>query len=119
MITRKHWRPYPGYVPGQYINAKNGIIIGRNVRLGPAIKLISANHNSLDYDEHLKAEPICIGDNCWLGANVVILPAVVLQEHIIVAAGAVVTKSFPKNCIIAGVPAKIIKKIPPYIGDIF
>lgn len=113
-IVRKHWRPYPGYMPGQYIQAKNGIIIGRNVRLGPGVKLISANHSLENYDVHEPCGPIEIGDNCWLGANVVVLPGVALGEHVVVAAGAVVTRSFPKNCLIGGVPARIIRQLGEY-----
>ncbi len=117
-ILLRHWRPYPGYLPGQYFQAMNGIEIGRNVRIGPSVKVISASHNLLDYDKHDDATPIIIGDNCWLAANAVILPGVELGEHTIVAAGAVVNKSFPEgNCILGGVPAKIIKKIKTYQGN--
>lgn len=117
-IKREFWRPYPGYLSGQYFQAKNGIVIGKNVRLGPGVKVISASHNVDNYDLHDKAKPIIIGDNCWLAANVVVLPGVELGNHIVVAAGAVVNKSFPEgNCVIGGVPAKIIKKLGPYLGD--
>lgn len=111
---RKHWRPYPGYMPGQYIQAKNGIVIGRNVRLGPGVKLISANHDLLDYDVHVESTPIEIGDNCWLGADVIIMPGVKLGSHVVVAAGAVVTRSVPDNCLVAGVPATLRKHLSPY-----
>lgn len=115
-IERKYWRPYPGYMPGQYIQAINGISIGRNVRMGPGVKLISASHNLNDFSKHDPAEPITIGDNCWISANAIILPGVKLGEHVVVAAGAVVTKSFPDNCLIGGVPAKIIKELNLYRG---
>ena len=49
--------------------------------------------------------------NVWLGAGAKILPGVTVGENSIVAAGAVVTKSVPKNSVVAGVPAKIIKKV--------
>lgn len=117
-IERKYWRPYPGYMPGQYIQAINGIIIGENVRFGPAVKLISANHNLNDFSRHDHADPIIIGDNCWISANAVILPGVKLGNHVVVAAGAVVTKSFPDNCLIGGVPAKIIKELEAYQGKL-
>ena len=50
-----------------------------------------------------------IGSNCWIGAKATILDGVHIGDGCIVAAGAVVTKSFPDNVIIGGVPAKIIK----------
>jgi acetyltransferase-like isoleucine patch superfamily enzyme len=54
-------------------------------------------------------EPIVIGNDCWIGTRVIILPGVHLGNKCIVAAGAVVTRSFPDNCIIGGVPAKLLK----------
>ncbi len=117
-IKLSYWRPYPGYLPGQYFQAKNGIEIGENVRIGPGVKVISASHNITNYDIHDSAAPIKIENDCWLAANVVILPGVHLKEHTIVAAGAVVNKSFDEgNCILGGVPAKIIKRIDKYNGD--
>ena len=117
-ISRKHWRPFPGFLPGSYIQAKNGIEIGRNVRLGPGIKIISASHSLSDYDIHDDSSPIVIGDNCWIAANAIILPGVRLGDHTVVAAGAVVNKSFETgNCVIGGVPAKKIKDIEKYTGN--
>ena len=108
----------PGFNIGQYIQASNGIVLGDRVRLGPGVKLISADHDILDFDQHVSKRPIEIESFCWLGANVVVLPGVHLAEHTIVAAGAVVTKSFPEgNCVIAGVPAKVVKKIDSYKGQ--
>lgn len=115
---RRRWKTStPGYMPAQYIQATNGIDIGYNVRMGPGVKLISADHDICDFDKHPKSEPIIIGDNCWLGADSILLSGVKLAEHTIVAAGAVVTKSFEDgNCVIAGVPAKMVKKIEKYRG---
>ncbi|NPA72271.1 MAG: hypothetical protein GXO35_05525, partial [Gammaproteobacteria bacterium] len=116
-IIRKGYRPWPGYMIGQYIQAINGIHIGYGVRIGPGVKLISANHNLNDYDIHDPAPPIELGDNCWLGANVVVLPGIRLGTHVVVAAGAVVTKSFEEdNILLAGVPARIIKRLGEYEG---
>ena len=109
--------PYPGYMPGTYIQARNGIIMGRNIRFGPGVKLISANHDLEDFNKHIAEDPVEIGDNCWLGADSVILPGVKLSSHIVVGAGSVVNKSFKeKDIAIAGVPAQKIKNIKPYIG---
>ena len=49
------------------------------------------------------------GDNCWIGAHAVINPGVSLGDNVVVASGAVVTKSFGNNVVIGGNPAKIIK----------
>jgi len=104
-----------GAMPGCYIQAINGIQVGKNTYVGPGTKMISANHNIYDFKKHDPSSPIIIGKNCWIGANAVILPGVVLGDHTIVAAGAVVTKSFLEgDCVIGGVPAKVIKKIGEY-----
>ena len=58
----------------------------------------------------LKTAPVKIGDNVWIGMNAVILKGVTIGENSVVAAGAVVTKSFPANTIVAGNPAVAVKK---------
>lgn len=94
-----------------YFSGINKIYIGDYTIFAPGVKVISANHNKKDYNKHDKTVgPIIIGKNCWLGANSIILPGVILGDNVIVAAGAVVTKSFPSNVIIGGNPAKIIKE---------
>jgi acetyltransferase-like isoleucine patch superfamily enzyme len=105
----------PGSAPGCYIDGRNGIEIGENVWIGPGVYIISQNHNKFDYTKYETTTPIKIGNNCWLSAKCIILPGVALGEHTIVAAGAVVTKSFPEgDQVLAGNPAKIVKKIEPY-----
>ena len=58
----------------------------------------------------LEARTVSIGKGCWIGEKVSIMPGVVLGNRCIVAANAVVTKSVPDYCMVAGMPAKIIKK---------
>ena len=87
------------------------------VRYGPNVHIISSNHNLLDFNIHVKVNPIKLKDNCWIGSGSIILPGVELGEHVIVAAGSVVTKSFPSNSIIGGVPAKLISSVDAYLGD--
>ncbi len=72
--------------------------------------IITQNHDPQNPNKHLPAKEVVIGDNCWIGMNAVILPGVHLGDHITVGAGAVVTHSFEGNCVIAGNPARIIKK---------
>ena len=106
---------YPGYAKGCYIDGRNGIIFGKNVITGPNVSIISQNHDSTDFNKYIKAKPIIIRKNSWLSSRCIILPEVELGEHTIVAAGAVVTKSFPEgNQVIGGNPAKVIKKIGDY-----
>jgi len=94
-----------------YIQGGNGVIIGDDTIFAPGVKIISANHDLKNFTVWIKEEPIRIGKSCWIGANAVILPGVELGDHVVVAAGSVVTKSFPPNCMIAGVPSKIIKEL--------
>jgi acetyltransferase-like isoleucine patch superfamily enzyme len=94
----------------QAINAK--IIIGKGTKIAPNVGIITTNHNFEDLEKPGIGKNIIIGDRCWIGMNSVILPGVQLGNHTIVGAGSVVTKSFPDgNCIIAGDPAKFIRKL--------
>lgn len=106
---------FPGLSMGCHIDGRNGIKFGKNVWVGPRVSIISMNHDPNNYHEYIKCGPIIIGDNCWLGANSILLPSVELGPHTVVAAGAVVTSSFPEgNQLLAGVPASVIKKLPTY-----
>lgn len=88
------------------------IKLGRGVWIARGCALITTNHDLLNPDIHSKPQSIEIGDGCWLGANAVVMPGVVLGPHVVVGANAVVTKSFPDGyCVIAGVPARKIKDI--------
>jgi len=107
----------PGRSLGCYLDGRNGIVIEENVLIGPNVSIISQNHSLTDYDDYIKGKPIKIGKNSILLTGCIILPEVELGEHTIVAAGAVVTKSFPsKNQVLAGNPAKVIKEIDDYFA---
>lgn len=99
---------------------KGEIWIGKGSYIAPNVGIITRNHDLYNLDEHQGAEDVVIGDKCWIGMNSVLLPGVVLGENIIVGAGSVVTKSFPEGyCVIAGVPAKVIKVLEkrPHINN--
>lgn len=90
------------------------VIIGKNCMISPNVAIYTATHpvdpvernNGTEY-----AKKVVIGDNCWLGGNSVILSGVTLGDNVVVGAGAVVTKSFGDNVVLAGNPAKVIKII--------
>ena len=83
-----------------------GTIFARNVCIR------TGNHDLLDRRKYHKADVI-IGRNCWLAHGVAVMPGVTLGNNVTVGANAVVTKSFPDNVVIAGVPAKIIRHLGP------
>lgn len=94
----------------QAIGAK--LVIGKRTIIAPGAGLITANHDINDLWGEVEGEDVIIGEDCWIGMNAVILPGVILGNHTIVGAGAVVPKSFPEGyCVLAGNPAKKIKDI--------
>lgn len=104
------YRTYQSFAVSRdcYIQGINGIEFGEGVLFGPGVKIISSNHDLYDYDRGKNDLPIRLGDKVWIGANAVILPGVELGESVVVGAGAVVTKSFPPNVTVVGVPARQI-----------
>lgn len=96
---------------GCYIQALNGIELDSSVFFSSGVKLISANHDTVDKSQHIKQNPIVIKKNVWLGVNVIVLPGVEIGENSSIGAGSVVTKSIPANAIAVGNPAKVIRYI--------
>ena len=90
------------------------ITIGNHVFIGPFCGFYTANH-PLQYAERNRgleqALPITIGDNCWLGANVSVLPGVSIGNGCVIAAGSVVTQNLPDNSLAMGVPAHVKRVI--------
>ena len=90
------------------------VSIGKNVLMGPDVKIFSRNHiyQSLAVpikDQGKISRPTVIGDDVWIGANVIIFPGVAVGDHVVIGAGAVVTKNVPDYAVIAGNPAQIVK----------
>lgn len=97
---------------GCYIQASEGVKIGRGTIWSFNVCIVSQGHDLHDFAKIPATEAISIGQNCWIGANVTILPGVQLGDKTIVGANSVVTQSFREgNMIVAGVPAKVIRKI--------
>lgn len=94
--------------------------IGDRVMIGPNTSIITVNHpiSLKGRRQHLaQGTPVTIGDDVWIGANCTILPGITIGNNVVVAAGAVVTKDVPDNCVVGGVPAKVIKEIENDIDD--
>jgi acetyltransferase-like isoleucine patch superfamily enzyme len=104
----------PGLAPGCYIFAKEDspILIGDYTFVAPNVGIAGFNHLPNDIYSYQSKGGVSIGKYCWLGMNSVVLPGVTLGDHTVVAAGAVVSKSFPEGaCILAGNPAIKVKNI--------
>ncbi len=88
--------------------------IGDRVMLGPGVHIYTACH-PLDPVERSSGKeygkPVTIGNDVWLGGRCVINPGVTIGNGVVVASGAVVTRDVPDLCVVAGSPARIIKRI--------
>ncbi|HWV25399.1 MAG TPA: DapH/DapD/GlmU-related protein [Thermomicrobiales bacterium] len=89
-----------------------GITIGDRALIGHAVVMATLNHDlAPEKRATIHPRPIVLGNDVWIGANATILPGVTIGDNAVVAAGAVVTKDVPENTIVAGVPAKVLKRI--------
>lgn len=103
-----------------HIGAINKIILGDNVLLASKVFISDHSHGEITKEALLlppsqrrlySKGPVVIEDNVWLGENVVVLPGVTIGENSIVGANAVVTKSIPKNSVVGGNPARVIREL--------
>lgn len=88
------------------------VYIEENVRIALDVKILTNNHDFYQRDI-LTVEDVHIGKNVWIGAGATILPGVTLGENAIVGAGSVVTRDVDANMVVAGNPARPIKKLDP------
>jgi acetyltransferase-like isoleucine patch superfamily enzyme len=105
---------------GSHITAINRIEIGNNVLTGKMITITDNSHGDNSFDilsippssrQVYSEGPVIIEDGVWIGDKVTILPNVRIGKNAIIGANAVVTKDIPANCVVGGIPAKIIKLI--------
>lgn len=88
--------------------------IGNNVFIGPNCTLCTVIHALQPDDRNegiMRAKPITLGDNVWLASNVVILPGVTVGEGAVIGAGSVVTKDVEAYTVVAGNPARFLRRI--------
>ena len=90
--------------------AAGGITIDDDVMVAANSQLISNNHDLYDH-AILTCKPVHLKRNCWIGAGATILPGVTVGENAVVAAGAIVTRDVEDNTVVAGNPAKVIKRL--------
>ena len=97
-------------------------LIGDYTMLGPNVTITTAGHPILPelrekvYQYNM---PVHIGRNCWIGANVTILPGVSIGDNTVIGAGSVVTKDIPSNVVAVGVPCKVLRKISKHDKDYY
>lgn len=103
----------------------NKITIGNNVLIASNVQIYTATHpvemeerltpnwnsESGEYFCRTYALPVTIGDGCWIGGGVIILPGINIGNGSVIGAGSVVTKDIPENCVAVGNPCRVIRKI--------
>lgn len=92
---------------------EGGLEIGSHTKIGLDFLVLTSNHNYkseklIPFDEYDYKQKVIIGNHCWIGARVTVLPGVKIEDGAIIAAGSVVTKSVPRCAIVGGNPAKIV-----------
>jgi galactoside O-acetyltransferase len=90
------------------------IYIGDYTMIGPNVTIATAGH---PIDPELRSRglqynmPVRIGNNCWLGAGVIVMPGVTIGDNTVIGAGSVVTKDIPANVVAVGNPCRVMREI--------
>ncbi|MFC5802851.1 acyltransferase [Streptomyces formicae] len=100
---------------GSHVIADTTVTIGSDTYCGPYVYITSTNHSYDDPHTPVgkqwpRAEPVEIGPGCWLGTGAVILPGARIGRNVVVAAGAVVRGEVPDHAVVAGAPAKVVRR---------
>ncbi len=96
-----------------HIECMNNIEIGNGCAISWGVTIIDDDHHSINYEgnhQSKKNHSVILGDKVWVGCNVTILKGTEVGDNSIVAAGSVLTGSFPANSLVAGNPARVIKR---------
>lgn len=92
------------------IRCHSNIEIGDNVAISHDVTIMDSDAHEGLWNGYVKTLPVKIGNHVWIGTRATILKGVNIGDNSIIAAGSVVTKDVPSNCLAAGVPAKIVRK---------
>lgn len=107
---------------GENFYANHGLIIldaggatfGDNVFIGPSCGFYTSGH-PIDFQRRNQgleyAYPISVGDNAWIGAGVRVMPGTTIGDNVVIGAGSVVTRDVPSDCVAAGNPCRVLRKI--------
>ena len=105
-------------ISGATIYARKEIFIGENTNIGGNVKILDNDFHPIEVEARLKDDkekigtaPVRIGKNCFIGCNALILKGTELGDNCVVGAGAVVCGKFEANSVIAGNPARVIRKL--------
>lgn len=99
-------------MPGCLMMSAGGITIEDGAMIAANVQLISNNHDLYER-QVITCKPVHIGKNAWIGAGATILPGVTVGDNAVVGAASVVTKDVAADTVVAGNPARFIKRIPP------
>ena len=100
-----------------HINAWQDVTIGRNVLLADRVFISDADHNYEDIHTPVLMQGdrfkgrVVLGDGCWLGIGVVVMPGVTIGRNAVIAANAVVTSDVPDYAVAGGIPARVLKRL--------
>lgn len=94
------------------LDSRGVLEIGNNVSVSEDVFFLTADHNEDLIGVYDRTKKICIEDFVWIGTRAMVLPGVTLEKGVVVAAGAIVTRSVKSLNIVAGIPAKIINTRP-------
>jgi acetyltransferase-like isoleucine patch superfamily enzyme len=109
-----------GISRGAFLDGYEKIIIGNNVGVAFQVTFITSTHELGSEEQRLgkgRGKPIVIGDGVWIGARAIIGPGVEIGAGSMIAAGAAVMSSVPPNSLVAGVPGRVITRLPGVISS--
>lgn len=100
---------------GSHVVADTTVTVGDDVFCGPYVYITSTNHSYDDPEQPVgrqwpRTAPVTIGPGSWLGAGAVILPGARLGRNVVVAAGSVVRGEVPDHAVVAGAPARVVRR---------